>query len=150
MQPEKTCAKCSSIAQYRIDGAPVCSQHYPSERRITTDYGTGALVRAVDPSATGSEDSAKLARIVAPARGPAGDVLVSDRETVAEWHTNPQVTAETPVVQLVFQETLNNRVPGWDDGPQERLPARLTAYEEEWRVSLPRYDYPVTRIESIF
>lgn len=76
---------------------------------------------------------------------PACDYEFKAGETVAE--DNPDHPADAAVVEVVFEATLDHRVPGWREWPARELRERLDDYCGDWGVPVRAYAYPRGRLE---
>lgn len=87
-------------------------------------------------------------RVVDPDVGRADDVTVEGTD-VSDHDGNEQFPSDDRVAQVVYENDLDSLVPGWKDMLGEWFAAQLNSFESEWGVSVDRYHFPVSRLETI-
>jgi hypothetical protein len=87
-------------------------------------------------------------RVVDPDVGRADAVTVEGTE-VSDHDGNEQFPDDDRVVEVVYENHLDNLVRGWKDMLGESFAAQLGSYESEWGVSVDRYHFPASRLESV-
>lgn len=101
--------------------------------------------RLVDKDAE-SDDFSPM-RVVETNRGKANDVDAGGTP-VSEYPGNEKYPDADPVVMVVFEQTLDGLVNGWEEHT-EHLDKHLKDFAEEWNVKVKRYPYPQSRLEKI-
>ena len=87
--------------------------------------------------------------VLEPDRGQADDVEVAARETTVAA-LNPEFPANDRVVGCVHVDWLErNAGDRWRAWDRDEFVDRLEAFAAEWRLQIPTYDYPESRLRRL-
>lgn len=101
--------------------------------------------RLVDKNA--EPDDFSPMRVVKTNIGKANDVDAGGTP-VSEYPGNENYPNTDPVVMIVFEDSLDSLVKGWEEHI-ESLDEYLKHFKDKWHVKVKRYPYPRSRLEKI-
>lgn len=120
-----------------------------------TQLKLGAQSTAVGDRVTDKKEQPETTpmRVLDPNIGLAGEIEVNDRDdddtTVADYDGNEPYPTDDPVVKVVYETQLDNRVRGWETMVGAEFPDQLKAYADQWGVSVETHKFPVSRLEKL-
>lgn len=89
-----------------------------------------------------------VGRVINPNNGKICDHSVNGIP-LPEYDSNEGYSPDETAVTVVFEDDLNRYAAPWTDWNLEALDKHLSNYEEEWHISVSRYTYPASRLNSV-
>jgi hypothetical protein len=126
------------------DSAPVNDSGAVSKERDCIEQSAiGPGARVIDRAAL---PDIEAMRVLTVDVGTTAEDQIADGMAVADYDGNEPFPADDPVVEVVFEDSLEKMVSGWPTMVGESLPDELAAFEDKWGVSVQTYYFPRSRV----
>jgi hypothetical protein len=93
------------------------------------------------------DEEASSMRVINANVGPANEITL-EGNVLSEYPGNTDYPEDDPVVEVVFENSLNSRINGWKD-ELGRIRDVLEEFRSEWGVDVETYYFPQSRLAVI-